>query len=61
MEPYSRIVKRLMKLLIGKGFLIEEQRMTYLADSDPDLALWPCERRPAPTAPRSGAGPARKC
>jgi hypothetical protein len=28
------------------AFLIEEQRMTYLADSDPDLALWPCERRP---------------
>ena len=30
-----------MKLLTGKGFLIEEQEMTYLADTDPDLALGP--------------------
>ncbi len=30
-----------MKLLTRKGFLIEEQGMSYLADSDPDLALGP--------------------
>ena len=31
--------KRLMRLLTRKGFLIEEQGMTYLADTDPDLTL----------------------
>ena len=36
-----RIIKRLLKLLTGKGFLIEEQGMTYLADTGPDLALGP--------------------
>ncbi len=36
-----RIIKGLMKLLTRKGFLIEEQGMSYLADSDPDLALGP--------------------
>jgi len=30
-----------MKFLTRKGFLIEEQRMTYIADTDPDLALGP--------------------
>ena len=30
-----------MKLLTGKGFLIEEQGMTHLADTEPDLALGP--------------------
>lgn len=28
-----------MKFLTRKGFLIEEQGMTYRADTDPDLAL----------------------
>ena len=52
----ARIIKRLMnrmhrdgaalrryrmKFLTRKGFLIEEQGMSYLADSDPDLALGP--------------------
>jgi hypothetical protein len=36
-----RIIKRLMKFLTRKGFLIEEQGMTYLADTDPDFALRP--------------------
>ena len=41
-RPYSlRITKRLMNFLTRKGFLIEEQGMTYLADSDPDPALGP--------------------
>ena len=35
----SRIIRRLMKLLTRKGYLIEEQGMAYLADTDPDLAL----------------------
>jgi len=37
----SRIIRRLMKFLTRKGFLIEEQGMSYLADTDPDLALGP--------------------
>ncbi|MGH8583755.1 MAG: transposase, partial [Gammaproteobacteria bacterium] len=36
-----RIINRLMKFLTRKGFLIEEQGMSYLADTDPDLALGP--------------------
>jgi hypothetical protein len=36
-----RIIKRLMKFLTRKGFLIEEQGMSYLDDSDPDRALGP--------------------
>jgi Putative transposase/Transposase zinc-binding domain len=35
----SRIIKRLMRLLTREGSLIEEQGMTYLANTDPDLAL----------------------
>jgi hypothetical protein len=30
-----------MKFLTRKGFLIEEQGMSYLADTDPDTALGP--------------------
>ena len=37
----ARIIKRLMKFLTRKGFLIEEQGMTTLAETDPDLALGP--------------------
>jgi hypothetical protein len=39
----SRIIKRLMKFLTRKGYLIEEQGMTYLADTDPDTALAPLQ------------------
>ena len=35
------IIKRIMKFLTRRGFLIEEQGMRYLADTDPDLALRP--------------------
>ena len=38
-----RIVKRLMRLLTRKGYLIEEQGMTYLADTDRDSALGPLQ------------------
>jgi hypothetical protein len=38
---HTRIIKRLMKVLTRKGFLIEEQGMSYLDDSDPDRALGP--------------------
>jgi len=37
----ARIVTRVMKFLVRKGFLIEQQGMSYLADTDPDLALGP--------------------
>jgi hypothetical protein len=39
----SRIIKRIMKLLTCKGYLIEEQGMTYLADTDQDTALAPLQ------------------
>ena len=57
----ARIIKRLMKFLTRKGFLIEEQGMTYLADTDRDLALGPLRGQPAPTASPSGPGRGRKC
>ena len=56
-----RIIKGLMKLLTRKGFLIEEQGMSYLADSDPDLALGPL--RAAACTYRIALGPraGQKC
>ena len=35
--------KRAMKFLTRKGYLIEEQGMTYLTDTDPALALGPLQ------------------
>ena len=37
----NRIIKRIMRFLTRKGFLIEEQGMTYLTDTDLDPALGP--------------------
>jgi len=37
----NRIIKRIMRFLTRKGFLIEEQGMTCLADTDLDLTLGP--------------------
>ena len=48
-----------MKFLTRKGFLIEEQGMTYLTDTDPDLALGFLQAA-ACTYRRSGPGRARK-
>ncbi|MGH7261640.1 MAG: transposase, partial [Nitrospiraceae bacterium] len=39
----SRIIRRLMKLLTRKGYLIEEQGMTYLAEAGPEAALTPLQ------------------
>jgi hypothetical protein len=39
----SRIIKRLMRLLTRQGYLIEEQGITYLADTDPESALAPLQ------------------
>jgi hypothetical protein len=50
-----------MQLLTREGYLIEEQGMTYLAETDRDPALGPCKRRPALTALRSGPGRDKKC
>ena len=44
------------EFLTRKGYLIEEQGMTYLADTDPDLALGPLRAGLAPTALPSGPG-----
>ncbi|MGH8473873.1 MAG: IS91 family transposase, partial [Gammaproteobacteria bacterium] len=57
----SRIIRRLMKFLTRKGFLIEEQGMSYLADTDPDLELAPL--RAAACTYRIALGPraGQKC
>jgi hypothetical protein len=39
----SRIIRRIMQLLTREGYLIEEQGMTYLADTDRDTALAPLQ------------------
>jgi hypothetical protein len=39
----TRIIKRVMTLLTGKGYLVEEQGMTYLAATSPDPALGPLQ------------------
>jgi len=39
----TRIIKRIMKLLTRKGYLLEEPGMTTLADTDPDPALGPLQ------------------
>jgi len=38
-----RMIKRLVRLLTRKGYLIEEQGMTYLVDHDPESALAPLQ------------------
>jgi len=35
----TRIIKRVMKLLTRKGYLIEEEGMTYMAEIEPNTAL----------------------
>ncbi|MGH9894042.1 MAG: hypothetical protein ACREA0_19095 [bacterium] len=42
-ELLHRIVRRLMKIVTRKAFLIEEQGMTYLCETDPDPALEPLQ------------------
>jgi hypothetical protein len=39
----SRIIRRLMKFLTRKGYLIEAQGMTTLTDPDPETALGPLQ------------------
>jgi hypothetical protein len=39
----TRSIKRLMRLLTPRGYLIEEQAMTYLADTDRDAAFGPLQ------------------
>ena len=50
----DQIIARLMKLLTGRGHLVEEEGMTYIADMDADhplaslqAASWPCRLRRA--------------
>ncbi len=38
-----RIVWRIMRLLTRNGYLVEEQGMTYLGDTDPEAALAPLQ------------------
>ncbi len=53
----NRIIKRMVKFLTRKGFLIEEQGMSYLTDTDPDLALGPLQA--AACTYRIALGPGR--
>jgi len=54
----TRIIKRLMKFLMHKGFRIAEQGMTYLADPGPETALAPLQtRRASASTPRCAAPP----
>ena len=39
----SRIVKRIMKLLTRKGYLLEEEGMIYMAEIEPNTALAPLQ------------------
>ena len=39
----SQIIKRIIRLLTRKGYLIEEQGITYLAEADADLAMAPLQ------------------
>ena len=38
------MIKRLMRLLTRKGYLVEEQGMIYLANRDPERALAPLQQ-----------------
>jgi hypothetical protein len=40
----NRIIKRLLRLLTCQGYLVEEQGMTYLGDTDPEAALAPLQQ-----------------
>ena len=40
----TRIIKRLMRLLTRQGYLVEEQGMTYLGDTDPEATLAPLQQ-----------------
>ncbi len=55
----TRIIKRLMKFLTRKGFLIEELGMSDLADTDPDTALGSLQT--AACTYRIALARARKC
>jgi hypothetical protein len=39
----TRIITRILRLLTRQGYLIEEQGMTYLGDTDPEAALAPLQ------------------
>ncbi len=39
----DKIITRLMRMLTGLGYLVEEQGMTYLADIDIDNPLMPLQ------------------
>jgi hypothetical protein len=38
-DTLKRIMKRIMKFLTAKGFLIQEQGTTYLSETDPNPRL----------------------
>ena len=40
------MIKRLMTFLMRKGFLIDEERATYLTDTDPDSRVPPPACKP---------------
>jgi len=50
-----------MQFLTRKGFLIEDQGVRYLADTDPDLALAPLPAAACTYRIALGPGRGRKC
>ena len=56
-----RMIKRLMRLLTRKGYLVEEQGMIYLANPDPESVLAPLQQGACTYPSRSGRAPGRRC
>ena len=54
----EKTIVRLMKRLTRLGYLLEEERMGYLADIDPDNPLTPLQAAPGQWP---GPSPDRKC
>ncbi|MGH7184902.1 MAG: hypothetical protein ACREVR_12665 [Burkholderiales bacterium] len=51
----AKLITRIMKCLTRRGYLVAEEAMTYLADTDPDNVLAPLQA--ASCTFRSWAGP----
>ena len=54
---FAKIITRILKRLTRQGTLIEEEGMTYLADTDADHALTPLQAASWPCRPRRASGP----
>jgi hypothetical protein len=57
----SRIIRRIMQLLTRKSYLIEEQGMTYLTETDRDPALGSLQAAACTYRIALGPGRDKKC